>query len=178
MVFPHAAGKAGRAAALARIVHRSRGRPGFLTFPRGVRYGSAAGGDGTRIVLRLIFRFFGFLFSWLAIGSIMALAGLAAIFTIYGKDLPDYAQLERYEPATLSRIYSGEGELMDEFARERRIFTPIDEIPDRIKQAFISAEDKNFYEHHGFDPRGIAAALYDAAAKAAGCAAPRRSPSR
>ena len=47
---------------------------------------------------------------------------------------------------------------MDEFARERRIFTPIDEIPDQVKQAFISAEDKNFYEHHGFDPRGIVAA--------------------
>ena len=53
---------------------------------------------------------------------------------------------------------------MDEFARERRIFTPIDEIPDQVKDAFISAEDKNFYEHHGFDPRGIAAAVYDAAA--------------
>ena len=114
-------------------------------------------------MLRLFFRFFGFLFSWAAIGSIMALAGLAAIFTIYGKDLPDYAQLETYEPPTLSRIYSGQGALMDEFARERRIFTPIDEIPDQVKDAFISAEDKNFYAHHGFDPRGIVAALYDAA---------------
>jgi penicillin-binding protein 1A len=114
-------------------------------------------------VLLWIFRFFGFLFSWLAIGSIMALGGIAAVFQIYGKDLPDYQQLATYEPATLSRIYSGEGQLMDEFARERRIFTPIDEIPDQIKQAFVSAEDKNFYNHHGFDPRGIAAALYDAA---------------
>ena len=52
---------------------------------------------------------------------------------------------------------------MDEFARERRIFTPIDEIPDQVKDAFISAEDKNFYDHHGFDPRGIVAAVYDAA---------------
>ncbi len=115
-------------------------------------------------MLRLIFRFFGFLFSWLALGAVLALAALAAVFTIYGKDLPDTAQLERYEPATLSRIYSGQGVLMDEFARERRIFTPIDEMPDRIKEAFISAEDKNFYEHHGFDPRGIVVALYDAAA--------------
>jgi len=114
-------------------------------------------------VLLWIFRFFGFLFSWLAIGAIMALAALAAVFQIYGKDLPDYQQLATYEPATLSRIYSGEGLLMDEFARERRIFTPIDEIPEQIRQAFISAEDKNFYNHHGFDPRGIAAALYDAA---------------
>ncbi len=114
-------------------------------------------------MLRLILRFFGFLFSWLAIGSIMALAGLAAVFAIYGKDLPDYAQLENYAPATLSRIYSGQGRLIDEFARERRVFTPIDEIPDLVKEAFISAEDKNFYAHHGFDPRGIVAALYDAA---------------
>ena len=114
-------------------------------------------------MLHFVFRVFGFLFSWLAIGSVMALAGLAAIFLIYGKDLPDHAQLARYEPPTLSRIYSGQGALMDEFARERRIFTPIDEIPDPIKQAFISAEDKNFYQHRGFDPRGIAAAIYDAA---------------
>jgi penicillin-binding protein 1A len=105
----------------------------------------------------------GFLFSWLVIGAIMGLIGLAAIFMIYGKDLPDHEQLARYEPPTLSRIYSGEGRLMDEFARERRIFTPVDEIPDQIKQAFISAEDKNFYAHHGFDPRGIVVALYDAA---------------
>jgi penicillin-binding protein 1A len=114
-------------------------------------------------VLHLLFRFFGFLFSWLAIGSIMALAAVAAVIAIYGKDLPDTAQLERYEPPTLSRIYSGEGALMDEFARERRIFTPVDEIPEQIRQAFISAEDKNFYSHHGFDPVGIAAALYDSA---------------
>jgi penicillin-binding protein 1A len=114
-------------------------------------------------VLRAILGFFGFLFSWLAIGSIMALGVLAGVFYIYGRDLPDYAQLARYEPPTLSRIYSGEGALMDEFARERRIFTPVDEIPDQIKAAFISAEDKNFYKHVGFDPMGIAAAIYQAA---------------
>ncbi len=113
-------------------------------------------------MLRFVLRFFGFLFSSLAIGSIMALGVLAGVFYIYGRDLPDHAQLARYEPATLSRIYSGEGKLMDEFARERRIFTPVDEIPEQIRNAFISAEDKNFYHHHGFDPLGIAAAIYQA----------------
>ncbi len=93
----------------------------------------------------------------------MGLGVLAGVFYIYGRDLPDHAQLARYEPPTLSRIYSGEGALMDEFARERRIFTPIDEIPETIKQAFISAEDKNFYNHGGFDPVGIAAAIVQAA---------------
>lgn len=112
---------------------------------------------------RVILKFFGFLFSWLAIGSVAALAALSAVFVIYGRDLPDYAQLANYEPPTLSRIYSGQGELIDEFARERRVFTPVYEIPDLVKEAFISAEDKNFYQHKGFDPRGIAAAIYDAA---------------
>ena len=114
-------------------------------------------------MLRFVLRVFGFLFSWLAIGSLAALAALAAVFVIYGRDLPDYAQLSNYEPPTLSLIYSGEGDLMDEFARERRVFTPIYEIPDLVKDAFISAEDKNFYQHKGFDPRGIAAAIYQAA---------------
>jgi penicillin-binding protein 1A len=113
--------------------------------------------------LGFLFRFFGFLFSWLSLGVILGLGALAGVFVIYGRDLPDHAQLARYEPPTLSRIYSGEGRLMDEFARERRIFTPIDEIPDTIKHAFVSAEDKNFYHHAGFDPRGIAAAIYEAA---------------
>ncbi|MFQ8429933.1 penicillin-binding protein 1A [Amaricoccus sp. W119] len=114
-------------------------------------------------MLRVIFRFFGLVFSWLAIGAVVGLVGLAALFVIYGRDLPDYQQLANYEPPTLSRIYSGEGYVMDEFARERRVFTPIYEIPDLVKDAFISAEDKNFYHHRGFDPRGIAAAIYEAA---------------
>jgi penicillin-binding protein 1A len=114
-------------------------------------------------VLRAILGFLGFLFSWLAIGSIMALGVLAGVFYIYGRDLPDHQQLALYEPPTLSRIYSGEGALMDEFARERRIFTPIDEIPEPIREAFVSAEDQNFYSHAGFDPMGIAAAIWQAA---------------
>jgi penicillin-binding protein 1A len=115
------------------------------------------------IVVGLFSRTLGFAFSWLALGLIFGLGTLAGVFVIYGRDLPDHAQLAQYEPPTLSRIYSGEGALMDEFARERRIFTPIDEIPDIIKAAFISAEDRNFYEHRGFDPRGIAAAVVEAA---------------
>jgi penicillin-binding protein 1A len=118
---------------------------------------------GQGIVVRYIFNFMGFVFAWLAIGSLMALAAIVVLFVVYGRDLPDTSQLAQYEPPTLSRIYSGEGEMMDEFARERRIFTPIDEIPVQIQHAFVSAEDKNFYEHGGFDPRGIAVALYDAA---------------
>lgn len=87
---------------------------------------------------------------------------LGAVFWVYGKDLPDHAALQNYQPATISRIYSTEGRIIDEFAEERRIYAPAEEIPELVKQAFISAEDKNFYEHQGFDLRGIAAAVYEA----------------
>ncbi len=103
-------------------------------------------------------RFLGFLFSWATIGLVVLGVVLGGVFYMYSKDLPNHEQLANYEPKTLSRVYSGQGNLMDEFAKERRIFTPIDEIPAVIKHAFISAEDKNFYNHQGFDIQGIAKA--------------------
>ncbi|MEM8755135.1 MAG: transglycosylase domain-containing protein, partial [Pseudomonadota bacterium] len=106
-------------------------------------------------------RLIGFLFS---IGSIAAIAGVAVIAGViwtYDRDLPNHEGLANYEPATLTRVYSGEGEVIAEFARERRIFTPIDEIPDLVKNAFISAEDKNFYDHAGVDGFGIVKAMID-----------------
>lgn len=112
-------------------------------------------------MLRFILNIFGWAFSWLTIGAVMVVVAFGAIFWMYGRDLPDHAALASYEPATISRVYSIEGLVMDEFARQRRMFTPADEIPDLIKQAFVSAEDKNFYEHKGYDPLGIAKALVD-----------------
>lgn len=106
-------------------------------------------------------RFLAFLFS---IGSIAVIAGVAAvggILWLYDRDLPDYEELANYQPATLSRVYSGEGEVVAEFAKERRIYTPIDEIPPLVKNAFISAEDKNFYDHAGVDGVGILKAMVD-----------------
>ena len=93
---------------------------------------------------------------------IMTALTIGAIFWVYGRDLPSHESLAQYSPPTISRIYSGQGEILDEFAKERRLFTPAESIPDLIKQAFISAEDKNFYEHDGYDLRGIAAAGVDA----------------
>nr|WP_235789868.1 PBP1A family penicillin-binding protein [Ruegeria pomeroyi] len=87
---------------------------------------------------------------------------IGGVFWMYGRDLPSHESLAQYKPPTISRIYSGEGQLIDEFAKERRLFTPADEIPDLVKQAFISAEDKNFYTHQGYDIRGIAAAGVEA----------------
>jgi penicillin-binding protein 1A len=106
-------------------------------------------------------RFLGFLFSAASIAAIFGIAGIAAIVWTYDRDLPDHEGLADYQPATLTRVYSGEGDVIAEFAEERRIFTPIDEIPDLVKNAFISAEDKNFYDHTGVDGLGIVKAAID-----------------
>lgn len=96
-------------------------------------------------------------------GLMMIALSIGAVFWIYGRDLPSHESLAQYTPPTISRIYSGEGLIIDEFARERRLFAPASEIPDLVKQAFISAEDKNFYSHKGYDMRGILSAAFDAA---------------
>ncbi|EAQ13733.1 MULTISPECIES: penicillin-binding protein 1A [Maritimibacter] len=114
-------------------------------------------------MIRFILGFFGAIFSWLTLGALMAALAIGGIFWMYGQGLPSTEQLENYQPATISRIYSGEGQLMDEFARERRLYTPPEQIPDLVKYAFISAEDKNFYTHKGYDPRGMLAAAVEAA---------------
>jgi penicillin-binding protein 1A len=112
--------------------------------------------------MRGFLNFFGAIFTLLSIGLFIGAALVVGVFWYYGRDLPDHQQLAQYEPATLSRVYSGDGRVMDEFAEERRIYTPVDEIPDLVKHAFISAEDKNFYQHKGFDARGIVAAGVEA----------------
>ncbi|WOI52025.1 penicillin-binding protein 1A [Parvularcula sp. LCG005] len=92
------------------------------------------------------------------LGLVVAVAGAIYAFNYMNSlkpDLPDYTVLEEYQPAVTTRVHAGDGTLVAEFARERRLFVPIETIPDSVKQAFISAEDKNFYEHHGLDYRGI-----------------------
>ncbi|MEM8742457.1 MAG: PBP1A family penicillin-binding protein, partial [Pseudomonadota bacterium] len=113
-------------------------------------------------MLRSVLKFFGFLFAWGAIGGVFALIGVMVMVWMYGRDLPDTSTLAAYQPDTVSRLYNGDGMLMAEYVRERRVFTPIDEIPDLVKHAFISAEDKNFYTHPGFDLLGIGKAVFDA----------------
>ncbi len=114
-------------------------------------------------MLRFILSFLGGVFSWLTIGAIMAALTVGAIFWMYGRDLPNHEQLARYAPPTISRIYDGKGRIIDEFAKERRLFVPTADIPDLVKNAFISAEDKHFWTHKGYDPRGMLAAALDAA---------------
>lgn len=113
-------------------------------------------------MIRFILSFFGAIFSLLTLGIAVLAISIGAVFWIYGRDLPSHESLKQYKPPTISRIYSGEGQMIDEFARERRLFTPAAEIPELVKQAFISAEDKNFYTHKGYDTRGIAVAAFEA----------------
>ena len=86
---------------------------------------------------------------WLAIAG-----GVFVGLTIwyFGRDLPDYQQLAHYEPPITTRVHAGDGRLLAEYATERRVFVPIAAIPKRVINAFLSAEDKNFYSHHGVDP--------------------------
>jgi penicillin-binding protein 1A len=126
-----------------------------------VRAGSG-GGKGNQ-VLRFILSFFGTIFSWVTTGAFLLALAIGGIFWMYGRDLPNHEALAQYTPPTISRIYSGEGKIIDEFAKERRLYTPPEEIPDLVKYAFVSAEDKNFFTHHGYDLRGMAAAALDAA---------------
>ena len=77
----------------------------------------------------------------------------------YAGELPDYHQLEKYEPPVTTRLYAGDGQLLMEYAAEKRFFVPIDKIPDQVKNAFIAAEDKNFYTHGGIDYLGIIRAM-------------------
>lgn len=77
------------------------------------------------------------------------------------QELPDYLQLAKYEPAVTTRLYAGDGQLMMEYASEKRLFVPEEKIPALVKNAFISAEDKNFYSHFGVDPLGIIRAVLD-----------------
>ncbi len=107
----------------------------------------------------IIWRFFGFLF---AAGSMLFVVIAAAVYIFLNsmmQGLPDFTALRNYEPPVMTRIHAADGQLMAEYARQRRLFLPIQAIPERVKQAFLSAEDKNFYQHAGLDFTGIARAV-------------------
>ena len=105
--------------------------------------------------MRLLVRFFGFLF---AAGTVVFLVGVAAAAGMiwhFSKDLPDYSQLRDYEPPVMTRVHATDGSLVAEYARERRLYLPIQAVPKLVINAFLAAEDRNFYEHGGLDFGGI-----------------------
>lgn len=90
---------------------------------------------------------------------VLAAAGVFVWFQKNGFDIPDYKRLATYEPPVTTRLYAGDGQVLMEYAVEKRIFVPEDKIPERVKQAFIAAEDKHFYSHPGIDFLGITRAI-------------------
>ncbi|WP_208987570.1 penicillin-binding protein 1A [Roseibium marinum] len=103
-------------------------------------------------------KFFGYLFGIGAVLGLLVAAGVWMYLQHLTEGLPDFTALQNYEPPVMTRVHAADGSLMAEYAIERRMFLPIQAIPDRVKQAFIAAEDKNFYTHIGVDPEGIARA--------------------
>jgi len=77
----------------------------------------------------------------------------------FANDLPDYKVLSEYKPPVSSRVYSGDGDLIAEYAIQKRLFISFDSIPDVVINSFLSAEDKNFFKHPGIDARGITRAI-------------------
>jgi penicillin-binding protein 1A len=100
-------------------------------------------------------RLFGFLFTAGVIVFLAVSAGVAYVLWTYSQDLPDYEALANYEPKVMSRLHANDGRLIAEYAREERLYVPIETVPDMVVRAFISAEDKNFYEHGGIDIAAI-----------------------
>ncbi|MFZ4763179.1 MAG: penicillin-binding protein 1A [Alphaproteobacteria bacterium] len=104
-------------------------------------------------------RFYIAILSSLFFLGLVGLAGLFLLISYFSHDLPDYKYLKDYQPSVVSRLYAGNGALLSEYADEKRIFVPANTIPERVIDAFVSAEDKSFFSHHGLDYRGIVAAI-------------------
>ena len=94
---------------------------------------------------------------FILISSIGLLAGIfiLAVLWAFSNKLPDYKFLKSYKPPVSSKVYSGEGELVNDFSTEKRIFVPYKAIPKKVINAFLSAEDKNFFSHPGVDAKGV-----------------------
>ena len=105
--------------------------------------------------------FLGFAFGAGVLGIIGALGAVGFVFFQYSKDLPDYEVLRHYEPPVMTRVHAGDGSLIAEYAREKRIFVPISAMPKRLVTAFMAAEDKTFYEHNGIDYVGVARSFFN-----------------
>ncbi|MEE1569287.1 MAG: transglycosylase domain-containing protein, partial [Alphaproteobacteria bacterium] len=104
-------------------------------------------------------RAIGFLFSILLLLTMLGVGGGLYVLYHFGRGLPDYKQLADYNPPTVTRVHAGDGLLVAEYAVEKRVFVPITAMQKRVINAFLSAEDKNFYSHPGIDFLGAVRAM-------------------
>ena len=89
--------------------------------------------------------------------SLLLLLGIFifGILWFYSSNIPDYRFLKSYKPPVSSKVYSGNGDLVADFSKEKRIFIPFNSIPKNVINSFLSAEDKNFFSHPGVDAKGV-----------------------
>lgn len=115
--------------------------------------------------IKKVFRIFLHFIFWCVVAGI---AGVAALFLIYGGNLPDYRKLATYAPPVATRLYAADGSLLIEYAEERRVFIDFDDMPEQLINAFVAAEDQNFWTHPGIDVQGILRASINNAMRAMG----------
>ena len=98
---------------------------------------------------------------FIAVSSLVLLGAIVilAVLWAFSNNLPDYKFLKNYKPSVSSKVYSGEGQLVSDFSSEKRIFIPYKAIPEKVINAFLSAEDKNFFSHPGVDAKGVLRAI-------------------
>ena len=90
---------------------------------------------------------------------LLAAFSILAVLWAFSNNLPDYKFLKNYKPPVSSKVYSGNGDLVADFSKEKRIFVPYRSIPKKVINAFLSAEDKNFFSHPGVDAKGVLRAI-------------------
>ncbi|MBO0712267.1 MAG: penicillin-binding protein 1A, partial [Acetobacteraceae bacterium] len=113
-----------------------------------------------RSSLRWIGRILGALAGLAFVVFVVGAVGLYGAYHHFASDLPDVDGLRSYQPKVMSRIYAGDARVLSELATERRIFVPYNAIPEIVKQAFVSAEDQNYWSHRGVDPLAIVRAAF------------------
>jgi penicillin-binding protein 1A len=94
----------------------------------------------------------------LSIG-LLSLFSILTVLWAFSNNLPDYKFLKNYKPSVSSKVYSGDGELVNDFSSEKRIFVPYNSISKKVINSFLSAEDKNFFSHPGVDAKGVLRAV-------------------
>ena len=104
-------------------------------------------------------KFFKNIFILITSFILLSAISIISVLWTYSNDLPDYKFLKNYKPPVSSKVYSGNGDLVADFSQEKRVFVPFNSIPKNVINAFLSAEDKNFFKHPGVDAKGVIRAV-------------------
>ena len=104
-------------------------------------------------------KFFRYIFILITSFILLSAISIISVLWTYSNDLPDYKFLKSYKPPVSSKVYSGNGDLVADFSKEKRVFVPFNSIPKNVINAFLSAEDKNFFKHPGVDAKGVIRAV-------------------